>query len=142
MTCMVSAPAAHQAALEALMSHLPPLTPARVHALEISLAELLRALSPPEATLQLALARRYLAGQATKDELIEAQRDCWTYVGSLACGCSISDAASADAVMVCLSISDDAHGPAALAEQVSRVLRCEIDPEQVLRVLREALSVA
>jgi hypothetical protein len=130
------------AALEALLSHLGQLSKTRVHALEISLAELLLGLSPPEATLQLALARRYLAEEATKAELIEAQRDCWTYVGSLACGCSVADSASADAIMACLATADDAHGPEALAEQVKRVLRCDIVPETVRRVLQEALSVA
>ena len=139
---MVSAPVAPDAALEALLSHLPTLSPARVHALEISLAELLLALSPPEATLQLALARRYLAGGATKSELIEAQRDCWTYVGSLACGCSVADSASADAILACLATAADAHGPGALADQVKRVLRCDIEPERVRQVLQEALAVA
>lgn len=139
---MVSAPANPDASLEALLSHLPPLSPLRVHALEIALAEMLLGLSPPEATLQLALARRYVAGGATKDELIEAQRDCWTYVGSLACGCSVADSASADAIMACLATAEDAHGPGALADQVKRVLRCDIEPDQVRQVLQEALAVA
>jgi hypothetical protein len=139
---MVSALAVADATLAALLSHLPTLAPARVHALELALAELLLGLSPPEATLQLALARRYLAGEATKTELIEAQRDCWTYVGSLACGCSIADSASAEAIMACLASSDDAHGPGALAEQVKRVLRCDIEPERVRQVLEEALAGA
>ncbi len=89
----------------------------------------------PSAPQQLALATAFIEGRARREELTEAQRDCWTYVGSLACGCSMADSASAHAILICLEAAADAHAAPALREQVERVLRCGVDERAVLRVL-------
>ena len=77
-------------------------------------------------------------GRASAAELRDARQDCWTYVGSLACGCSISDSASAHAVMTCLEPDDAAHVGSLLLEQVERVRRCGASQAQILAVLRGA----
>lgn len=94
-------------------------------------------LAPPAAAQQLDLAEAFIEGRAESAELTEARQDCWTYVGSLACGCSLADSASAHAIMTCLETSPDAHGPQALREQVERVLRCGVEDARVLRVLEQ-----
>jgi hypothetical protein len=89
----------------------------------------------PSAPQQLELATAFIEGRARAEELMEAKQDCWTYVGSLACGCSLADSASAHAILICLETAPDAHSPAALREQVERVLRCGVDELAALRVL-------
>jgi hypothetical protein len=109
-----------------------------VHRLQLRLAELLLSHAPPGATGQLELALGFVEGRADASALHEARQDCWTYVGSLACGCSVADSASAHAIMVCLETDPTAHSPAALAEQVERSLRCGASEADVLGVLRGA----
>src|SRR6478736_1174489 len=88
-------------ALEALSG----LDSARVHRLQVGLAELVLPQAPPGAAAQLELARAFIEGRAQPAALRDAQQDCWSYVGSLACGCSVSDSASAHAIMTCLETS-------------------------------------
>lgn len=89
------------------------------------------------ASTQLDLARAFIEGRADAAALRDARQDCWSYVGSLACGCSISDSASAHAVMTCLEAESSAHEPPALAEQVERIARCGVDEARIMAVLRE-----
>jgi hypothetical protein len=89
----------------------------------------------PAAPQHLALATAFIEGRARREELTEAQQDCWTYVGSLACGCSMADSASAHAILICLEASPDAHAALALREQVERVLRCAVAESSVLAIL-------
>jgi hypothetical protein len=110
-------------------------TVAQVHGLQLGLAQLLLAHAPPAASGQLALARGFLEGRVPAGALHEARQDCWTYVGSLACGCSVADSASAHAVMTCLETDDAAHSPDGLAEQLERALRCGATETELLRVL-------
>lgn len=107
-----------------------------MHRLQLRLAELLLDHAPPGATSQLELALGFVEGRTEAAALHEARQDCWTYVGSLACGCSIADSASAHAIMVCLETDATAHFPAALVEQVERSLRCGASEADVLAVLR------
>jgi acyl-CoA reductase-like NAD-dependent aldehyde dehydrogenase len=110
----------------------------QVHRLQLRLAELLLNHAPPGATGQLELALGFVEGRTAAAALHEARQDCWTYVGSLACGCSVADSASAHAIMVCLETDATAHSPAALVEQVERSLRCGASEADVLGVLRAA----
>jgi hypothetical protein len=112
-------------------------SPADIHRLQVGLAHCVLPQAPPGASLQLQLARAFIEGRAEAAELLEARRDCWSYVGSLACGCSLSDSASAHAIMTCLEPSSDAHSNAALREQIERVLRCGVDEAAILRALRQ-----
>jgi hypothetical protein len=119
---------------EALALHAPASSNA-VHELELRLAALLLEHAPVGSREQLELAGRYLAGQADSDELRSAQQDCWTYVGSLACGCSVADSASGAAFLACLNGDASAHTASALAEQAERALRAGATEAQVLAVL-------
>ena len=110
----------------------------QVHRLQLQLAGLLLDHAPPGANGQLELALGFVEGRTGAAALHEARQDCWTYVGSLACGCSIADSASAHAIMVCLEAVATAHSPAALVEQVERSLRCGATEADVLGVLRGA----
>jgi hypothetical protein len=106
-----------------------------VHELELGLARLLLAHAPPGARQQLELAEAFLRGEASARDLKSAQQDCWTYVGSLACGCSVADSASGAAFLACLEADSTAHTPAALGEQVTRALRAGIAESAILAVL-------
>ena len=106
-----------------------------MHELELGLASLLLDHAPVAAREQLELAARYLAGEASLVELRSAQQDCWTYVGSLACGCSVADSASGAAFLACLNGDEGAHTAVALAEQVERVLRAGASEAQILALL-------
>jgi hypothetical protein len=109
-----------------------------VHRLQVRLAEQVLDAAPPMSVRHLQLATAFIEARATPAELREAQQDLWTYVGSLACGCSAADSASAHAVMTCLEVDNVAHSASALREQVERVLRCGVPPERVLEVLGHA----
>lgn len=106
--------------------------------MQLRLAELLLSYAPPGAAAQLELALGFVDGRTGPAALHEARQDCWTYVGSLACGCSVADSASAHAIMICLETDASAHSPAALVEQVERSLRCGATEADVLGVLRGA----
>jgi hypothetical protein len=106
-----------------------------VHELELSLARLLLADAPPGARQQLELAEAFLRGEASARDLKSAQQDCWTYVGSLACGCSVADSASGAAVLACLEADPSAHTQGALSEQVTRALRAGIAESAILAAL-------
>jgi hypothetical protein len=108
-----------------------------VHRLQIALARLVLEQAPPAAASQLALAHAFLENRASATELKEARQDCWVHVGSLACGCSVADSASAHAIMTCLETDDAAHASGTLVEQVERVLRCGAPELGILGVLRE-----
>lgn len=110
----------------------------RIHRVQVDLARLVLHHAPPHAPQQLELGLEFLTGSVPASALHEARQDCWTYVGSLACGCSLSDSASAHAVMVCLETDAAAHSPSALAEQVERTLRCGAAEADVLDVLGRA----
>ena len=110
----------------------------QVHRLQLRLAELLLSYAPPGAAGQLELAHGFVEGRTAAAALHEARQDCWTYVGSLACGCSVADSASAHAIMICLETDPGAHSPAALVEQVERSLRSGAAEADVLGVLRGA----
>jgi hypothetical protein len=109
--------------------------PATVHRLQVGLAGLVSEQASPSASQHLALATAFIEGRARREELKEAQQDCWTYVGSLACGCSVADSASAHAILICLETAADAHAALALREQVERVLRCAVAETSVLAIL-------
>jgi hypothetical protein len=106
-----------------------------IHRLQLGLAQLVLDQAPAGAVGQLQLARGFLEGRVSAAALHEARQDCWTYVGSLACGCSIADSASAHAIMTCLETDDSAHLPGSLSEQVERSLRCGATEAAVLGVL-------
>ena len=116
----------------AARSHLEPTA---IHRLQVGLADLVSEQASPSASQQLALATAFIEGRARREELSDAQQDCWTYVGSLACGCSLADSASAHAILICLEAAADSHAAPALREQVERVLRCGVDESAVLSVL-------
>lgn len=123
------------ARIEAALS-LHGATPGRaVHALEIELGRLLAPHGPPGAEQQLAVARAFLDGAASRAELKSAQQDCWTHVGSLACGCSVADSAAGAAFLACLEADESSHTVATLTEQVTRALRAGIAESDVLGVL-------
>jgi hypothetical protein len=122
------------AALTALGTSPPPI----VHRLQVGLAQLVLEQAPPGAALQLELARAFIEGRSGAAELLEARQDCWTHVGSLACGCSMADSASAHAIMCCLEPDADAHSNGALGEQVERVMRCGGDEAAILQILRRS----
>lgn len=107
----------------------------QIHRLQVGLAGLVSAQGSPSAPQHLALASAFIEGHARPAQLTEAQQDCWTYVGSLACGCSVADSASAHAILVCLDSRADAHAAPELREQVERVLRCGVGEDDILRVL-------
>jgi hypothetical protein len=108
----------------------PPQVLAR---LELGLAQLLVEHGPPGARAHLELAARFLDGGATAGELEEARQECWLYAGSLACGCSAADSATAAAFLAILDASP--HTLASLTEQAQRALRAGVSEEQVLAVL-------
>ncbi|RYZ03752.1 MAG: hypothetical protein EOO73_26305 [Myxococcales bacterium] len=111
--------------------------PSTVHRLQVGLARLVLDSAPPSAAGQLDLALAFIEGKATAAELREARSDCWSYLGSLACGCSLADSASGHAVMSCLEPDSASHSIGALREQVSKVLRCasEAKAERMAAVL-------
>lgn len=125
-------------ALSAALQRFSAASSAQVHRLQLALAELLLAHAPPAASAQLELARGFIEGRIPAESLHEARQDCWTYVGSLACGCSVADSASAHALMTCLETDDAAHSPAGLAEQVERALRSGASEAELLRTLSAA----
>lgn len=110
---------------------------AAIHRLQVGLARLVLAQAPPAAPGQLDLALAFIEGRASAADLLDAKQDCWTFVGSLACGCSIADSASAHAILCCLETSEDAHSVAALAEQVERVLRCGASEPAIAGALKQ-----
>jgi hypothetical protein len=112
-----------------------------IHRAELALAELVVDHGPPGSAQHLELARRFVGGERVLAELTEAKQDCWTYVGSLACGCSVTDSASAHVMLACLETGPGTHGPGALGEQVERVLRCGVPAERVAGVLRSLLAL-
>ncbi len=124
--------------LHAALGRFSAASAAQVHRLQLELARLLLAHAPPAASAQLDLALGFVDGRVAATALHEARQDCWTYVGSLACGCSIADSASAHAVMTCLETDDAAHSPDGLAEQLERALRCGATEAELLRVLGSA----
>lgn len=127
-----------RAAVEAALAALSAADPAAIHSRQLALARLVADQGPEGAAQQLALVERFLEGEPLEAELREARQECWTHVGSLACGCSIADSASAHALLVCFETPPAAHTPPALAEQVERVLRCGVSLARVLRVLTSA----
>lgn len=116
-----------------LLATAPPRT---VHRAKIELAKLALSEAPPQAVNQLELAERFLHGAASSSELASAKTDVWTYIGSLACYCTVSDSASAQAVLCCLETDDGHHTAASLLEQAERVSRCRVDAERITAVLR------
>lgn len=112
----------------------------QVHRLEIELAELVLPHAPPGAPAQLELGRALIEGRGSLSALREARQDCWAYAGSLACGCSTADSASAHAILACLEPDEAAHDAESLAEQVKRILRCGVVEERILAVLGAASS--
>jgi len=124
--------------LKAELGRFSSATVAQVHRLQLGLAQLVLEQAPPGAVGQWQLALGFVEGRVPAAALHEARQDCWTYVGSLACGCSIADSASAHAIMTCLETDDSAHAPGGLAEQVERSLRCGATEAAVLGVLRGA----
>ena len=106
-----------------------------LHELEVGLARLLLPHGPADAQRQLELAAVFVRGAAAARDLKSAQQDCWSYVGSLACGCSVADSASGAAFLACLEPEPSAHTPAALAEQVTRALRAGASADAILAVL-------
>jgi len=124
--------------LRAALLRVQGATAAQVHRLQLAFAQLLLAHAPPAAAEQLALASGFLEGRVPAGALHEARQDCWTYVGSLACGCSVADSASAHAIMTCLETDAAAHSPAGLAEQLERALRCGATEAELLGVLHGA----
>jgi|SRR4051812_40591581 len=112
--------------------------PEAIHRLQVGLARLVLDQAPPAAAGQLTLALAFIEGRAAASELSCARQDCWTYVGSLACGCSIADSASAHSIMTCLETDAAAHSVTALAEQAGRILRCGVDEARILAVLDQA----
>ncbi len=109
--------------------------PRAVHQKQVELARLLIEHGPPQARQQLELAEAFLSGKASAAELKSAQQDCWTHVGSLACGCSPAESASGAAFLSCLDAEPAAHTPQALSEQVERTLRAGGSEQAVLAVL-------
>ena len=124
--------------LRSELSRFSGATVPQVHRLQLGLARLVLGQAPPGAVEQLELALGFVEGRVAGAALHEARQDCWTYVGALACGCSIADSASAHAIMTCLETDDTAHSPASLAEQVERSLRSGATEAEVLTVLRRA----
>jgi hypothetical protein len=122
--------------LKAELGRFSSATVEQVHRLQLSLARLVLDQAPPGAIGQLDLALGFVEGRVSATALHEARQDCWTYVGSLACGCSIADSASAHAIMTCLETDDSAHAQSGLLEQVERTLRCGATEAAVLGVLR------
>jgi hypothetical protein len=106
-----------------------------IHLLKLELAKLVSGVAAPSALNHLFLAERYLAGSASASDLSEARQEAWSEVGSLACYCSPTDAASSKVVLSCLEASDAAHTPSSLLEQLARVLDCGVHAELVLAVL-------
>ncbi|MFZ5892708.1 MAG: hypothetical protein ACOY0T_16735 [Myxococcota bacterium] len=101
-------------------------SPVEVHRLKIRLAKLVLGQATPSAVNQLELAERFVNGQSTREELADARQDAWTYIGSLACYCSVTDSASSQAVLSCLESDPAAHDFSSLLEQSERVLRCGV----------------
>ena len=122
--------------MQAELGRFSSATVEQVHRLQLGLAHLVLDQAPPGAIGQLVLAQGFVDGRVSAAALHEARQDCWTYVGSLACGCSIADSASAHAIMTCLETDDSAHVPGGLAEQVERCLRCGATEAAVLGALR------
>ncbi len=106
-----------------------------LHRLKLELAKLVLSQASPSAVNQLHLVERFLEGQASAAELADARQDAWAYVGSLACYCSPTDSASAQAVLSCLETGPAAHTGDSLLEQVERVLLCGISERALLEVL-------
>jgi hypothetical protein len=124
-------------ALSASLAGFGAASPRAIHRLQVGLARLVLEQAPPAAPGQLALAVAFIEGRAAAADLLDARQDCWTHVGSLACGCSVADSASAHAIMTCLETDPAAHSPAALVEQAERILRCGVVEAQIVAVLGE-----
>jgi hypothetical protein len=121
--------------LRAALGRFTGATATEVHRRKLGMAKLLLAHAPPSASAQLELALGFIEGRIGAEALREARQDCWTYVGSLACGCSLADSASAHAIMTCLETDDGAHSPSSLSEQLERALRCGASEPELLQVL-------
>jgi hypothetical protein len=106
-----------------------------VHRTQIALAKLVLGHAPPGAIHHLELAERFLVHAASAAELAEAQREIWAHTSSLACGCSLTDSASAQVILNCLARNEAEHTLAALREQATRVLQCGVPEDAVLRAL-------
>lgn len=121
--------------LQARLAAFGAASPEAIHRLQVGLARLVLEQAPPAAVGQLTLALAFIEGRAAASELRDARQDCWTYVGSLACGCSMADSASAHSIMTCLETEAAAHSLAALTEQAERIVRCGVDEARILAVL-------
>jgi hypothetical protein len=132
---MADAGFAFSTAIQRALARLETARPAQVHRLQVGLARLVTDQAPASAPQQLDLAVAFIEARAAKADLADAKQDLWTYVGSLACGCSIADSASAHAIMSCLETDEASHSFAALGEQVVKVLRCGVSETSILSVL-------
>jgi hypothetical protein len=133
---MFDAGSSLSAAIQAAARRHAEAGPAAIQRLKLRLAALVAPQAPANAVNHLALAQRFVDGAASSGELLDARQDVWAYVGSLACYCSPTDSASAQAILACLESSPAAHASASLPEQVERVLCCGVSEAQVLSVLR------
>lgn len=113
-------------------------SPRAVHRAKVELAKLVLAEAPPQAVRQLELAERFLSGEANDAELATEKTEVWTYIGSLACYCTVSDSASAQAVLSCLESEDRHHTIESLFEQIERVSRCRVDAARMMAALKRA----
>jgi hypothetical protein len=113
-----------------------------IHRAQVALAELVTDLGPPGSVQHLELASRFVNGESVQGDLAEAKQECWVYVGSLACGCSVTDSLSAHVMLTCLEAAPESHAASALGEHVERVLRCGVSVERVLDVLKRLAVLA
>jgi hypothetical protein len=106
-----------------------------VHGAHIELAKLVLEHAPPGSLGHLELATRFLERAASAGELAEARREIWAHATALACGCSLTDSASAQVMLSCLEPNEAEHTLDALREQARRVLQCGASEDAVLRAL-------
>jgi hypothetical protein len=140
LLCMPEIVTQWSPAIEEALSLHATTPPRAVHERELLLARLLLAHGPAGAQQILQLARDFLDGLATAEELRSAQQDCWAYVGSVACACSVADSAAGAAFLACLESDGAAHTPAALAEQARRALQAGVAELEVLAVLAQRVG--
>jgi hypothetical protein len=125
------------ALVEAALRRHERATPHTLHRLKLALAKLVASTASPSAQNQLGLVERFLEGRALAAELSDAKQDAWAYIGSLACYCSRTDSASAQAVLSCLEADDAAHTFASLREQAARVAACGIESAALIPALED-----
>jgi hypothetical protein len=107
----------------------------------LELAELTLPYLPTSLAGELRVARKFQTGGASKEELLEARSNAWTYVTGLACGVGPRDGSAAQIVMACLEADPSRFTEEMLFEHGQRVVSGGASFQAIRGVFEAALEI-